>query len=117
VLITEGHEAVSRLLCELMVRHGYRCSSVDSPAEAESVLASGDVDLLILEASYPGGRSGIPLLELARKLGIKAIVVTSHPVSLPEDVPLVRKPFTVNRLLAVARELVPAPIEPSGAGG
>jgi DNA-binding response OmpR family regulator len=106
VLVTERHEAVNRLLCEVMIRAGYRCSGARSPAEAECVLAAGDVDLIVLEASYPDGGSDLELLELAHGCGVKAIVVTAHPVSLPEDVPVVRKPFAVGRLLAVARELV-----------
>jgi DNA-binding response OmpR family regulator len=117
VLITEGHEAVNRLLCELMMRNGYRCTAALSPADAECVLAAGGVDLLIVEALFPGGESGLPLLELARQRGIKTIVVTAHPVSLPADVPVVCKPFTINRLLAIVRELVAPSLETSGAPG
>lgn len=115
VLVCEGHDAVNRLLCELLVRQGFRCSTATTPAEAESVLARRRVDLIILDIVYPRGDSGLTLLERAHREGIRALVVTAHPTTdLGEDVRVVRKPFAVTRLLAAIRELLDEAALPSG---
>ena len=113
VLVCEGHDAVNQLLCEVLVREGFGCSAAATPAEAESALERQYVDLVILDIAYPHGRSGLPLLERARRDGIKAIVVTAHPTAhLAEDVRVIRNPFPIARLRAAIREVLADQLAP-----
>jgi PAS domain S-box-containing protein len=106
ILVVEDEDAVRRLTCRILSRHGYR---VLEAANGQRALATwnehgGNIDLLLTDVVMPG-MSG---KELAERIGIEPVfmsgytddVVLRHGV---EGLRLVQKPFDADTLLAAVR--------------
>ena len=54
VLVVEDHDDIRRLIALILRRHGYAVSETASPTEALDLLASGEVDLAMVDLVLPG---------------------------------------------------------------
>jgi DNA-binding NtrC family response regulator len=119
VLIVEDQSRVARAIALLLELHGVASVVVETPPEALSMLAAGDIDLVIQDMNFtPGESSGAEGIELFRAVrerdpGLPVLLVTAWP-SLETAVRLVKegaadyveKPWDDERLLASARNLL-----------
>ena len=78
VLLVEDHDAVHRLLCELIAEAGHQADCVKTQHEALALLAPGSHRLVIADVLLPDG-TGHTVAERAKELGIKAILMSGHP--------------------------------------
>jgi DNA-binding NtrC family response regulator len=111
ILIVEDDESL-RLLCRVNLElEGYRVAEAGSVAQAEEALASGAVDLVLLDV-HVGPDDGIALMRSLRRRGHEArVVVVTGSAQLDsttraEADGVLAKPFQLEQLLGVVRRLV-----------
>lgn len=112
VLIVEDDQSL-RLLCRVNLElDGYRVVEAPSVAAAEEALEDGGVGLVLLDV-HVGADDGLALMRSLRKRGHGAPVVLftgSARLDAPtiaEADGVVPKPFRLEQLLGVVRELAP----------
>ncbi|MFL5921394.1 MAG: response regulator [Gaiellaceae bacterium] len=112
VLIVEDDQSL-RLLCRVNLElDGYRVVEAPSVAAAEEALEDGGVGLVLLDV-HVGADDGLALMRSLRKRGHGAPVVLftgSARLDAPtiaEADGIVPKPFRLEQLLGVVRELAP----------
>jgi DNA-binding NtrC family response regulator len=110
ILIVEDDESL-RLLCRVNLElEGYRVAEAGSVAEAEEALASGAVDLVLLDV-HVGADDGIALMRSLRQRGHEApVVIFTGSAQLDsatraEADGIVAKPFRLEQLLDVVHRL------------
>jgi DNA-binding response OmpR family regulator len=108
ILVVEDHEDFCALL-ELTLRDaGYEVDCASSSEDALAMLRIETYALVISDYSLPG-HSGAWLVAQAREsTGVPALIVTGDPdaAGIPRNVPVMRKPFDVDRLVEQVRALV-----------
>lgn len=62
VLVVDDEDQIRAVLCRLLERDGYVCSTAASPGEARARLAADSFDLLLCDLHMPEG-SGLDLLK------------------------------------------------------
>ena len=113
VLLVEDDAALRRLVHEVLDTAGYAVLQAASLEEAETVLATGgvEVDLVLADVIMPGG-SGREVGERLARLrpGIRILYMSGytrealgHHGVLESGVHVLEKPFTAERLLATLR--------------
>ena len=116
VLVVEDEEAVRRLTKRILEDHGYTVLDAPSGQEAIDIVDThpGNINLLLTDVVMPemGGK------ELADRLseeliGLKVLFMSGYPTDtiaqhgiLDEDVPLLHKPFTSEKLLTRIDEIL-----------
>ena len=111
VLVVDD-DASLRLLCRVNLElDGYRVLEAHQVAEAEELLRSETVDLVLLDV-HVGPDSGIELMRSVREQGgAPPIVLVTGSARLDADTQaeadgVVGKPFRLEELLGVVRQLV-----------
>ncbi len=116
VVIVDDDIDILDVLAMLFVEEGFKTSACSTFAQALAALSAGPIDLLITDL-YLGDADGLELVRrVQQQTGQKPRVILLTAARLPSDVlasPLlsdvgarvVDKPFDIEQLLAVAREL------------
>lgn len=114
VLLAEDEPIVRRLITRSLERAGLHVTVVNDgdSAIAEFEKRPGDFDLVLFDYSMPG-RNGLEAVQEVRQLrpGTPAAIMSGRPSTdrdqaWPNDLPLLLKPFSPERLLARLAELV-----------
>ncbi len=111
ILIVDDDDDTRQLLAFALGQR-YEVIQAAGAEAALEVLREGPVDLVITDYDMPG-QTGADLLKRAadeKVLGDAAsLVVTAHPQpeGVPEEVPLLRKPLDLERLLVQIRAILP----------
>jgi CheY-like chemotaxis protein len=111
ILIVDDDDDTRQLLVFALGKR-YDVVQAANAAAALDVLRAGAVDLVITDYDMPG-QTGADLLKRAadeKILGDAAsLVVTAHPApeGVPDEVPLLRKPLDLERLLVQIRAILP----------
>ena len=79
VLIVDDDPSVSEILREIVETYGWQATDVQSAKDAATVLAKGQVSLILLDLSMPG-ITGDQFLEFIHKKGFKTpvVVISAH---------------------------------------
>jgi len=119
ILIVDDDDDTRQLLAFALGTRYEVVQAADADA-ALAVLRRGAVDLVITDYDMPG-QTGADMLKRAAEekvLGEAAsLVVTAHPhpEGVPEEVPLLRKPLDLERLLVQIRAILPGADAPPAA--
>ncbi|HEU0114812.1 MAG TPA: response regulator [Thermomicrobiales bacterium] len=102
VLVVDDETAIRQLLRFALEDEGYRVQIAASGAEALAAVAREPPDLVVSDIWMPH-MDGLILAGRLRRLGIPVILMSAvaTAIDLP-DVPLLCKPFDLDRLLGVA---------------
>ena len=118
VLVVEDDPRVRRLACRALESRGYRVLEAGSGDEALAVADAhaGPLHLVMSDGVLPegGGREVVEALA-RRRPGLRALLMSGYPAdALPggdadlRGIPLLEKPFTVDRLAAAVRSALDA---------
>ena len=127
VLVVEDDEVLRQILCHLLDRQGYHVLCGGTATEAIQLAADPEkpVDLLLTDVGLPGA-SGYHLAGVLLRLfpELQVIIMSGHAeADLPERAPGGRrlphlvKPFPLDALLELVRELLVPPATGSAALG
>jgi PAS domain S-box-containing protein len=109
VLLVEDEPALQRLMLRSLREHGYATLAADSAEAALELLAREPVALLISDVGLPGA-SGSELAARVREswpqTRILLVSGNAGAAELPEEVPFLPKPFTMDRLLQSVRDVL-----------
>src|SRR5579883_674113 len=110
VLIVEDNHEIQSLLKELFLDEGFRLAVASDAAEMRRVIATGDVDVAIIDVMLPGQTTGIQLAHEAAGQGCGVILVTGHPSHF-ETVQqsghrYLHKPFRIPSLLQLVDDVL-----------
>jgi len=112
VLLLEDNPAVRALDRRVLVGLGYRVLEAATARQAGSLMASGEVDLLLSDVILPGGVSGPQFAEQARRRdpALKVVFMSGYPAEsatagglLGPDQILLNKPFRRHDLACALR--------------
>jgi CheY-like chemotaxis protein len=103
VLVVEDEWLIRDYLVEQLSDHGFDVIAATHGEEALVILADTPVDVVVTDVKMPGAIDGVRLAKLLRheRPEIDVVVLSGHAAAadLPEDVPLVRKPYKIGELL------------------
>jgi CheY-like chemotaxis protein len=116
ILVVEDEDAVREITRRILTRSGYQVLQAASPAEALEVYRpnSARIDAVLTDVLMPG-MSGGQLIERLHEIrpDLPTLLMSGYTASslpggrtLPQDTPLVRKPFTAPALLRRLREVL-----------
>ena len=107
-LVVEDQDDVRTILCAMLEELGFEVIDTINADVAQALLAAGGrFDLLLTDVHMPGSFDGAQLASLARQIDPNMmVVVTSGRIDeatgrLPSDLPILRKPFRLEELVAV----------------
>jgi len=116
VLVVDDDEAVLETVKQTVADLGYRVLAAHNGQEALQVLKGSEkIDLLFSDIVMPGGLNGIQLAEEARRLqpALKVLLTSGHADAmlpdkggLPEDFPVLGKPYRRDQLAAHLRAII-----------
>jgi two-component system, NtrC family, sensor kinase len=120
ILVVEDEPALLELAVESLRELGYATLSANSAENALELLRSADrIDVLFSDILMPGGMNGLQLSIEARRLrsGLKVLLTSGYAPamfgqSVPEDVPLITKPYDQNKLASQMRAVLQASPNP-----
>lgn len=108
ILLVEDDTAIRELTEDVLSESGYEITAVGDAEKAVDALATADsFDLLISDIRLPG-MNGCELARHAMTLdpALRVLLVTGYagqragdPQSMPKDIPLLLKPFSLRQLL------------------
>jgi two-component system, cell cycle sensor histidine kinase and response regulator CckA len=118
ILLVEDHDAVRKLVTELLEVDGYAVLAAGDSAEAIEIAEQrhGAIDLLLTDVVLPGV-NGHELAELlvARHPGLKVLFTSGYPAQTgvgnlgDERVAFIQKPYLPNDLARAVREVLAGP--------
>jgi DNA-binding NtrC family response regulator len=82
ILLVEDDVEVLPLLKHILLENRYEVASAETVSRATALLRSRPFDLAICDVKLTDG-SGLEVADLAKAVGVKALVVTGHGLSLP----------------------------------
>jgi len=110
ILVVEDDPLVSEIVAAAL-DDVYDTSLVETSAQAMERLKNGDVDLMLLDCTLPGGIDA-DLLPKADQGGVKIILMTGDPSRMDklgdQPRPFVLKPFSLTGLLEKVEEVIGA---------
>jgi two-component system, response regulator RegA len=110
ILLVEDDRDVRPLLEHIINTEGYQVTSVESVANALSLIATQPFDLVVTDANLPDG-SGLKVADKAKEAGVKALVVTGYGLSLTPGslaaYDYLLKPIRAAELLEAIRRRLP----------
>ncbi len=117
VLVVEDEASLRDLAVESLQDLGYRTLSAATAAQALAILRERiPIDLMFSDIVMPGGMGGIELMHEARKLrpGLTVLLTSGYTDSddgraIPDEVPLLRKPYLRADLAAEIGRLLARP--------
>lgn len=130
VVVIEDHVELSEVIRAVMTEEGYDVLSVRDQFAAVATLRNQRVDLVVADLPPPKAGRGDPLAEIGRDHpDVPVIAITDAE---DDDVPffgpwrrengrvILRRPFKLDDLLAVSREIIDGavgPVSPGPSGG
>jgi CheY-like chemotaxis protein len=114
ILIVDDENHVRSYVADLLLGLGYRTLEADDGPAALAALETAVPDLLIVDFAMPGMTGAeLALRVLGRAPDARFLFMTGHADSVPltslaPDVPMIRKPFRSEDLLAAVREALAA---------
>ncbi len=119
ILLVEDEDALRRAAIRLLTHHGYRVFEARDGEEALALFAdhADDIDLVLTDVVMPR-MSGTALYEALRRQGTTVPFVfmsgyinqeSGGASALPEGVPFIPKPWSIEELLLVLQEARPLP--------
>lgn len=116
ILLLEDHTELGEVICDVMTEEGYDVLTVRDQFAAVATLRNQSVDLVIADLSTPEAGQPDPLAEIVRDFSDIpriAIVDGAHgtlpffgPWRISEGHGTLRRPFKLDDLLTVTREMV-----------
>lgn len=110
ILLVEDDRDVRPLMEHLIASEGHEVTVVESVRSANELLAAQPFDLVVTDVNLPDG-SGLKIADKAKAMGVRALVVTGHGLSLsPGDLAAydyLLKPLRVAELLEAIRSRLP----------
>jgi two-component system, OmpR family, torCAD operon response regulator TorR len=109
VLVVEDNDDIRSLLEDTFAYEGYRFICVPSGEEMRSILAQGDVDIVIIDVTLRAGESGLALAEEVAQQNYPVILVSgdhTHAASITETGRhrFLAKPFRLRSLVELVDE-------------
>jgi CheY-like chemotaxis protein len=113
VLVVDDEATIRDVVQLVLEDEGYRVRAAASGAEALAVVARERPDLVLSDISMPQ-MDGLTLADRLARLGIPVILMSAIETAadLP-GVPLIQKPFDLDRLLGMAAALLQRARRPS----
>jgi CheY-like chemotaxis protein len=111
VLIVEDHARLRNILKMALAADGYQTTAAASGDEAIALLESGLLaDIVLTDIRMPGRCSGLGLAHWVRehRPNMAVLLQTGFAQTDTGDVPLLRKPFTLEVLTRCIRNLLTA---------
>jgi CheY-like chemotaxis protein len=117
ILVVEDEDAVREIACRILARNGYEVVTADSPAEALRLYQSNPHVAAVLTDVVMPGMSGTQLASEIRELnpGTPILFMSGYTTGptpggqpLPDDAPLIWKPFDAPTLLAGLADVLTA---------
>jgi len=115
ILLVDDEMIVLTLMCDVLQAAGYRVMQASDGFSALKILQSGvHIDLLIVDVGLPGGMNGRQVADAARaaRPGLRALFVTGYTETaavgegdLETGIRVLTKPFAMNQLTAMVREM------------
>ena len=120
ILIVEEDARLAGEIVELLEADGHRTAKVSTVEDAMRFIGTFTPSLVVVDLGLDGAKTTRLLAELATAddgppVLLVADAPDSEPIAAQLDVPLVRKPFTLDRLLGAVREALQRPRRPSRA--
>ncbi|HEY4040687.1 MAG TPA: response regulator [Rhodopila sp.] len=110
ILVVEDDPLVSEVIAAALDDE-YPVSIVETAAEALTVLRAGEIRLMILDCTLPGGVD-VELIPEADRIGTAVILMSGDPGRMAtltdQPRPFVMKPFTLSALLETVHGVLPA---------
>jgi DNA-binding response OmpR family regulator len=110
ILVVEDNDGIRDLLQDLFDEEGYGITVVEGGAAMREALSAENFDVALIDVTLPGTDDGFSLAELAREEGCAVILVTGDTRHfdrvMASEHRYLLKPFRVERLLELVRELV-----------
>jgi two-component system, OmpR family, response regulator MprA len=104
ILVVDDEPILASIIAELLVVEGYATRTAANGEDALATHTANPVDLILSDIMMPV-LDGLALVRLLRERGDPTPVVLMSAVSswhnVPIGVPLVRKPFDIDKLLAM----------------
>ena len=107
ILVVDDEIDIRESLQELFEDAGFKVVTAADGAEALSVMTSEPPCIVILDLVMPGVNGNQVYDSMRRDDRLRAvpvIIATSDPARAPRDVPVLRKPIDVTRLLDAVRQ-------------
>jgi DNA-binding NtrC family response regulator len=114
VLVVEDDPAIADLLKAILIEEGYAVHVASSGADALAFAPLHDLRVVVFDYRM-GGMDGVEFYQELRALGIRAPAVMcsgwrdAPAVAKALDIPFVEKPFDLETLLRVLRQVGGAP--------
>ena len=106
VLVVEDDSEIREALCDVLALAGHQVRGAENGRAALGALETEIPDVILLDLRMPV-MNGVEFLRAIepRNLKTRIIVLTANPQDLPPDVdlPLLKKPYDVDRLLREIR--------------
>ncbi len=116
ILVVEDDKNIRRVVAGFLSGLGYTVLEAGDGKTALALLEGApEIELLLSDVVLPGGLSGPDIVAAARcqRADLKSLFMsghiakgTSNPVRLPEDIGLLRKPFTKHDLAQRVRAVL-----------
>jgi DNA-binding NtrC family response regulator len=110
ILLVEDDRDVRPLMEHIIYTDGNQVTSAETVANGLSLLESQPFDLVVTDVNLPDG-SGLKVADKALAMGVKALVVTGHGLSLEPgalaNYDYLLKPLYANELLKAIRQWLP----------
>jgi DNA-binding response OmpR family regulator len=114
VFIVDDEAFIGQILVETLRDEGFRVSWAPSADEGLEHLARAPARLVLSDVMLPG-MNGVEMLEQLRRLDPvrrpRCILMSAgpRPMDMPPDVPFLRKPFELDVVVDLVREVLRAP--------
>ncbi|MGV4796810.1 response regulator [Rhizobium sp. F40D2] len=114
VLIVEDELLIRIVLADTLADEGYDVIEAGNVLEAVAVLGRRKIDAVITDVDMPGGLSGLDLARMISSSDMKVpVIITSggsivRPEELPSDTVFMPKPYGMNVISAMVREMTAA---------
>jgi two-component system cell cycle sensor histidine kinase/response regulator CckA len=121
ILVVDDDPVVLRLVKRILTRDGYSVLTVENPEEAWELIVDNrlTIDLLLTDIGMPSFINGIELAQRAQKQRPSLPILLTTGTHILDRYPrevvlywqqrLLRKPFSVERLLAMMRQSLGSP--------
>jgi CheY-like chemotaxis protein len=109
ILVVDDEPMLRAFVREVLEPNGYAVREASSAHDAILLLDQGGIDILLTDIEMPGILNGLDLAWMARAMWPAIpVILTSGRVlpraaEVPTHVPMLTKPFSAERLLAIVR--------------
>jgi DNA-binding response OmpR family regulator len=108
--LVEDDPDVADVVCAMLREADFRCSIAHGAEDASTLLAKGDIDVIVTDVLLRGRVSGLDIAERGRILGIASVLVTGDGITMErlDTMPhrWLRKPFKSQELIEAVRDAV-----------